>query len=83
YDRFTALQKRCPIVQEVRVMGTMIGNALDRDGTPVVQRCMERQLLVNCTQGKVIRLLPALNLPDNLLDEGCSILEDVIFHMAD
>lgn len=83
YDRFTALQKRCPIVQEVRVMGTMIGIELDRDGTPVVQRCMERQLLVNCTQGKVIRLLPALNLPDNLLDEGCSILEDVIFHMAD
>jgi acetylornithine/N-succinyldiaminopimelate aminotransferase len=83
HDRFTALQKRCPLIKEVRVKGAMIGIELDRDGTPVVQRCMERQLLVNCTQGKVIRLLPALNLPDNLLDEGCAILEDVIFHLAD
>lgn len=81
-ERFTNLQKRCPTIKEVRVMGSMIGIELDRDGTPVVQRCMERQLLVNCTQGKVIRLLPALNLPDNLLDEGCAILEDVILHLA-
>jgi 4-aminobutyrate aminotransferase-like enzyme len=26
----------------------------------------------------VIRLLPALNLPDELFDEGCSILRDVL-----
>lgn len=81
-ERFANLQKRCSVIKEVRVMGAMIGIELDRDGTPVVQRCMERQLLVNCTQGKVIRLLPALNLPDNLLDEGCTILEDVILQLA-
>lgn len=81
-ERFQALQKRCPIIKEVRVKGTMIGIELDRDGTPVVQKCMERQLLVNCTQGKVIRLLPALNLPDDLFQEGASILEDVLLHLA-
>lgn len=81
-ERFQALQKRCPIIKEVRVKGTMIGIELDRDGTPLVQKCMERQLLVNCTQGKVIRLLPALNLPDDLFQEGASILEDVLLHLA-
>ncbi len=59
-------------------MGTMVGIELDRDGTPVVQRCMERKLLVNCTNGTVIRLLPALNLPDDVFNEGCDILESVL-----
>lgn len=77
-ERFTSLQKRCSAIKEVRVMGTMIGIELDRDGTPVVQACLERKLLVNCTNGKVIRLLPALNLPESLLDEGCQVLEDVL-----
>jgi acetylornithine/N-succinyldiaminopimelate aminotransferase len=81
-ERFQTLQKKCPAIKEVRVMGTMAGIELDRDGTPVVQQCMERQLLVNCTQGKVIRLLPALNIPYELLDEGCGILEDVILKVS-
>ena len=76
--RFTTLQQKCTVIKEVRVMGAMIGIELDRDGTPVVQQCLERQLLVNCTQGKVIRLLPALNLPDDILDEGCQVLESVL-----
>lgn len=82
HDRFQALKERCPIIKEVRVKGSMIGIELDRDGTPVVQKCMERQLLVNCTQGNVIRLLPALNLPDDLVQEGASILEEVILQLA-
>ncbi|HQR05477.1 MAG TPA: aspartate aminotransferase family protein [Gemmatales bacterium] len=78
YDRFTGVQKNCPWIKEVRTMGTMVGIELDRDGTPVVQQCMERKLLVNCTNGKVIRLLPALNLPDDVFNEGCDILESVL-----
>lgn len=77
-ERFSALQQRCPAIKEVRVLGVMVGIELDRDGTPVVQQCLDRRLLVNCTQGKVIRLLPALNMPDHLFDEGCAILEDVL-----
>ena len=44
------------------------------DGTPVVQACMERNLLVNCTQGVVIRLLPAMNLSVEQAEEGLAIL---------
>ena len=43
----------------------------------IVQACMERKLLVNCTQGTVIRLLPAMNLTDEQADEGCDILAEV------
>ena len=56
----------------------MIGIELSVDGTPVVSKCMERRLLVNCTQGTVIRLLPAMTLSVAEVEEGCDILSEVI-----
>jgi predicted acetylornithine/succinylornithine family transaminase len=77
-ERFTALQAECPLVQEVRVKGTMIGVQLAVEGAPVVQECLNRGLLVNCTHQTVLRLLPALTLSDEQIDEGCDTLRDVL-----
>src|SRR5690242_12035604 len=68
-ERFEALRSRCPLVREVRVLGAMIGVELAADGAPVVQECLRRRLLINCTHGTVLRLLPALTLTDTQLDE--------------
>ena len=76
--RFTELQQECDLIKEVRVAGAMIGIELSVDGSPVVKACLERKLLVNCTQNVVIRLLPAMNLPAEQAEEGCDILCDVI-----
>jgi acetylornithine/succinyldiaminopimelate/putrescine aminotransferase len=56
----------------------MIGIELEVDGAPIVQACLDRHLLVNCTQGNVIRLLPALTLTTEQLEEGCDVLADVL-----
>ena len=77
-ERFEGLRQRCPWVLEVRARGVMIGLELAIDGAPFVAACLERRLLVNCTHGTVLRLLPALNLTDAELEEGCDILEDVL-----
>src|SRR4029453_12834434 len=74
--RFEVLRARCPWVQAVRIKGVMIGLQLSIDAAPIVAACLERRLLINCTHQTVIRLLPALNLGDAELDEGCDILED-------
>ena len=76
--RFRKLQKECDLVTDVRVVGTMVGIELAIDGTPVVKGCLERKLLVNCTHSTVIRLLPAMNLPEDQAEEGCDILAEVI-----
>jgi acetylornithine/N-succinyldiaminopimelate aminotransferase len=76
--RFTALQAGCELIREVRVAGVMIGIELAVDGAAVVKECLARKLLVNCTHGNVIRLLPAMNLTEEQADEGCEILADVI-----
>jgi predicted acetylornithine/succinylornithine family transaminase len=75
---FEGLRDRCPAIQEIRIRGCMIGVELAVDGAPIVQACMERRLLINCTHQTVLRLLPALNLTDAELEEGCAILEEVL-----
>jgi predicted acetylornithine/succinylornithine family transaminase len=78
HERLTALQSECDLVRDVRVQGVMVGLELSIDGTPVVQGCMDRKLLVNCTHNTVIRLLPAMNLSEQQLHDGCDILAEVI-----
>lgn len=76
--RLTKLQQQCDLVKDVRVAGVMIGLELSVDGNPAVAKCLERKLLINCTQGTTIRLLPAMNLPEEQAEEGCDILADVL-----
>ena len=76
--RLTALAEECDVVREVRVLGLMIGIELTIEGAAIVKGCMDRKLLINCTQSIVLRLLPAMTLTDSQANEGCDILADVI-----
>ncbi len=80
--RLEALQKECDIIREVRVLGVMIGVELTVEGAPIVNACLERRLLINCTQGSVIRLLPAMNCSIEQAHDGCDILGDVLKQYA-
>jgi predicted acetylornithine/succinylornithine family transaminase len=76
---FEAMKAERPdLVREIRILGTMIGLDLTVDATGVVSECLERRLLVNATHGHVVRLLPALTIADEQIDEGCAILADVL-----
>lgn len=77
-ERLTALQSECELICDVRVLGVMIGIELTIDGKQIVQGCMDRNLLVNCTHGTVIRLLPAMNMTESQVHAGCDILAEVI-----
>ncbi len=56
----------------------MIGIELTIEGAPIVQACLQRNLLINCTQGTVLRLLPAMTLTPDQVDEGCDILAEAL-----
>ena len=71
-------EKTVSNMQEVRARGVMIGIELSVDATPVVRKCLEKGLLINCTHQTVIRLLPAMNLSDADFDSGCAVLEESI-----
>jgi predicted acetylornithine/succinylornithine family transaminase len=80
--RLDQLRADCEIVRDVRILGVMIGVELAVEGAPVVKACLDRRLLVNCTQGTVIRLLPAMNLPLEAAHDGCDILAETIQQLA-
>ncbi len=75
---FLAIQEKSPLVTDVRVKGGMIGVELAVEGAPIVAECLKRGLLINATHGTVLRLLPAVNIGDELIDQGCGILAEVL-----
>ncbi len=77
-EKFQDLKVRFPVVEAVRGLGLMWGMQLSQDGTPVVTACRDRGLLVNCTQGNVIRLLPPLVVEKAELDRGMAILAQAL-----
>jgi predicted acetylornithine/succinylornithine family transaminase len=80
---FESLQAELPIIREVRVKGMMIGVDLTIPSTPAVKKCMERSLLINATHETVVRLLPALNITAEQVDEGCALVKEVLLEMAE
>ena len=78
FKRLAAFQSRLPIIQEIRGRGLMVGIELSVDGRPLVEACRAQGLLINCTQGKILRLLPAMTITKAELERACSILESVL-----
>lgn len=76
------LQQQCESVREIRQAGLMIGIELDQDGSAVVAECLKQGLLINCTQGNVLRLLPAMNLALEEVDSGMEILSKVVMEVT-
>jgi acetylornithine/N-succinyldiaminopimelate aminotransferase len=76
--RLEPLVEDLAIVKALRICGLMIGIELSIEGAGVVQKCLDQGLLINCTQQTVLRLLPAMTLSDDQVDEGCEILANVL-----
>ena len=77
-QRLETLRDELDIIREVRVLGMMIAAELTIDGTAALEGCMQRRLLINCTQGNVLRLLPAMNISEQQVHDGCDVLAEVL-----
>lgn len=64
-------------VKAVTGMGLLLGIDPVRPAGDVIAECMERGVLVLSAHGKV-RLLPALNIPMDLLEKALDVLMDVL-----
>ena len=61
-------------ITEISGLGLMIGLKTENPAREVVERCMENGLLCLTAKDKV-RLLPALNIPDDLVKEAVDIIK--------
>ncbi|MCW5892817.1 MAG: aspartate aminotransferase family protein [bacterium] len=72
------LAARHPRITAVRGTGLMWGAILDGPGRDVVERALDRGLLINCTADRVLRFLPPLVLTEAEMDEGMAILDEAL-----
>jgi len=78
FQKLEGMKEKYPFVKEVRGMALMIGVELDRNGGEIVERCLEKKLLINCTHEKVIRMMPSIAVSRDELEEGLAIFEEVL-----
>ncbi len=72
------LKEKFPIIKEIRGMGLMIGVELTKEGKPIVEECIRRRLLINCTQARVLRIMPPLIVTKRQIDQAMRILDGVL-----
>lgn len=73
-DRILGLND--PRMIELRGMGLMLGVEFDFETKPLVQKMLERGVLVNATAGNVLRLVPPLNIGFEELEITMNVLTE-------
>lgn len=76
--RLTEALRGLNCVREVRGQGLMIGIELDRSCAELVERAIDKRLLINVTADRVIRLLPPLVIGDEEIETIVSTLRELI-----
>jgi acetylornithine/N-succinyldiaminopimelate aminotransferase len=77
-DKLRSLKDKHPEIDHVRGIGLMIGIQLTRPGAPIVSKCLEKGLRINCTHDTVIRFMPPMVVTKEQIDEAVGIFESVL-----
>lgn len=75
--KLNQLKQKYNFIKEIRGLGLMIGIELSIEGKKIVDLCFERGLLINCTQGNILRIMPALGVKKKEIDKMLAIIEKV------
>jgi acetylornithine/succinyldiaminopimelate/putrescine aminotransferase len=77
-DRLRELATRYPFVEEARGKGLMLALELSVPAKPIVNRCLERGLLILIAGDQVLRFVPPLIIGEAEVDEAIQILDLVL-----
>ncbi|MBN1124675.1 MAG: aspartate aminotransferase family protein [Sedimentisphaerales bacterium] len=77
-QKLEALKDKHSNIDHVRGKGLMIGIQLTEAGSDIVNRCLEKGLRINCTQGNVLRIMPSMTVTRDQIDQAVEILDGVL-----
>lgn len=73
------LKRRYPkIINEIKHKALMIGVELNTEGKTIVEKCFNKGLLINCTQGNILRIMPSIAVKKKEVNEAMKILAEVL-----
>ncbi|OGP55153.1 MAG: acetylornithine aminotransferase [Deltaproteobacteria bacterium RBG_13_52_11] len=71
------LKERYTFIKDVRGKGLIVGCELEFEGKKIVERCMDKGVLINCTADRVLRFLPPLIVTREEIDLLLKALDEV------
>lgn len=72
------LQTKHTIIREVRGKGLMLACGLTIEGGDIVNACLKKGVLINCTGGKTLRFVPPLIISEQDVDQLINTLDEVM-----
>lgn len=81
-DKLFELKDQHAIIEDVRGLGLLLGMKLKIDGGPVVTKCMEKGILINCIQDNILRFIPPLVISEDEIDELIECLDTILTEAA-
>ena len=82
FDKLDAMKAKYEIIKSIRGIGLMIGIELSIEGKGIVEECLRRGLIINCTHNTVLRLMPALNVTKKQADKALHILGKALLRFS-
>ena len=76
--RLEKLKTRFSFIKQVKGIALMRALELSVEGAPIVAKAREKGLLINDTQGTILRIMPAITISKKVLDRGLAILEETL-----
>ncbi len=77
-EKLNELKEKHFIIDHVRGIGLMIGLQLKGPGKEIVEKCLEKELRINCTNESVLRLMPAMIVTKEEIDAAVDIIDNVL-----
>lgn len=77
-ERLKSIQKSNSIIKEIRGIGLHIGVELNQVSRPIAEACLRNGLVINATANNVLRVMPPINISQEKMEEGLTILENTL-----
>ncbi len=77
-EQLKKIKTKTNIIKEIRGLGLHIGIELTIPCSDIVQKAMDKGLIVNCAAGNVVRIMPPLTISPNVVKQGIKILEEIL-----
>jgi acetylornithine/N-succinyldiaminopimelate aminotransferase len=68
-EKILDIKKENPVIEEVKGKGLMLGVKLSKeDASKIADECIKEGLLINSTQGNILRIMPPINVTKEEID---------------
>ena len=77
-SRLEDLKKDFSFIRGIKGIGLMLGVELSIGGTNIFEKCFKNKLLINCTQDKILRIMPPLIVKKSDINRAVGIIKQAM-----